>query len=155
MRVWMASLARDVRYAARALMRAPVFTLVAATALAVGIGANLAIFGFVNALLLRPLAAADPDRLIRADLGGPDTIENAVPNDDYAAYRDRAQTLSHLALFHQGGLLNVRMPPRPPAAIHVMPVTGNYFETLGVQAAIGRAFAPGDDVPGVPGVLVL
>ena len=75
------------------------FTCVAVAALAVGIGANLTIFGFVNALLLRPLPATEPGRLVRSDLGGPNTFENHVPYDDYVDYRDRNQTLSHLSLF--------------------------------------------------------
>jgi len=136
---------RDVRHGVRTLLKSPGFSLVTIAALAVGIGANLTIFGFVNALLLRPLTAADSHRLVRADLGGPNPIENAVLYDDYVAYRDRNQTLSPLTLFHPGGLLPVRQTGRAAEPIHVMPVTGNYFETLGVQAAIGRTFSADDD----------
>lgn len=145
---------RDARHAARTLLKSPGFSLVTITALAVGIGANLTIFGFVNALLLRPLPAADPDRLVRADLGGPNPIENGVAYDDYLAYRDRNQTLSHLALFHPGGLLPVRVTGRVAEPIHVMPVTGNYFDALGVPAAIGRTFSAGDDRPGAGAVVL-
>jgi len=109
----------------------------------------------VNALLLRPLAGTtDPRRLVRADLGGPNPIENNVVYDDYVAYRDRNQTLSQLALFHPGGLLPVRVNGRAAERIHVMPVTGNYFETLGVHAAIGRTFSASDDQPGAGAVVL-
>jgi predicted permease len=138
---------RDARHGVRTLVKLPGFALVTVAALAVGIGANLTIFGFVNALLLRPVTAADAHRLVRADLGGPNPIENHLVYDDYVAYRDRNQTLSHLALFHPGGLLPVRLPGRAAEPLHVMPVTGNYFETLGVRATIGRTFSESDDQP--------
>jgi predicted permease len=146
---------RDTRHGVRTLLKSPGFALVTVAALAVGIGANLTIFGFVNALLLRPLAGTtDPHRLIRADLGGPNPIENNVLYDDYVAYRDRNQTLSQLAMFHPGGLLPVRVTGRAAEPIHVMPVTGNYFETLGVQAAIGRTLSARDDQPDAGAVVL-
>jgi predicted permease len=145
---------RDAHHGVRTLLRSPGFALVTLAALAVGIGANLTIFGFVNALLLRPLTATDPHRLVRADLGGPNPIENLVAYDDYVAYRDRNQTLSHLALFHPGALPPVRVAGRAADIIHVMPVTGNYFETLGVLAAIGRTFSARDDRPGAGAVVL-
>ena len=145
---------RDAHHGVRTLVKSPGFALVTVAALAVGIGANLTIFGFVNALLLRPVTAADAHRLVRADRGGPNPIENHVAYDDYVAYRDRNQTLSHLALFHPGGLWPVRLTGRAAEPLHVMPVTGNYFETLGVHATIGRTFSASDDQPGA-GVVVL
>ena len=146
---------RDARHGVRTLLKSPGFTLVTIGALAVGIGANLTIFGFVNALLLRPLAGTtDPHRLVRADLGGPNPVENNVAYDDYVAYRDRNQTLSQLAMFHPGGLLSVRITGRAAEPIHVMPATGNHFETLGVQAAIGRTFTARDDRPGAGAVVL-
>ena len=145
---------RDARHGLTLLLKTPTFTLVSVAALAVGIGANLTIFGFVNALLLRPLPAAEPDRLVRSDLGGPNTFENYVIYDDYVDYRDRNQTLSHLSLFSPGGLFPLRIGTRPAEAIQVMPVTGNYFETLGVGAALGRVFTAADDQPGAGAVVL-
>lgn len=145
---------RDARHGVRMLLKSPGFALVTVAALAVGIGATLTIFGFVNALLLRPLTATDPHRLVRADLGGPNAVENTVVYDDYVAYRDRNQTLSQLALFHPGGLLPVRVTGRVAERIHVMPVTGNYFETLGVHAATGRTLSASDDRPGAGAVVL-
>jgi predicted permease len=145
---------RDARHGVRLLVKSPVFTAVAVVALAVGIGANLTIFGFVNALLLRPLPAAEPDRLIRADRGGPNAIENGVVYDDYLAYRDRTRTLSHLAFFHPGGILPVRIGARPAEPIQFVPVTGNYFDTLGVRAVLGRTFTADDDREGAGSVVL-
>jgi len=145
---------RDARHGLRLLLRTPTFTFVAVAALAVGIGANLTIFGFVNALLLRPLPAAEPGRLVRSDLGGPNVFENYVIYDDYVDYRDRNQTLSHLSLFSAGGLFPLRIGTRPAEAIQVMPVTGNFFETLGVGAALGRVFTAADDQPGAGAVVL-
>jgi len=145
----------ELRYAIRLLLRSPGFTLVAVAALALGIGANLTIFGFVNALLLRPLPALEPDRLIRADSGGAGFLEWYVHYDDYLEYRDRNQSLSDLAMFSMGGMLAVRLEDGPPETIHVMPVTGNYFEILGVPAAMGRAIAPEDDESGAARVVML
>ena len=138
-------LGRDARHGARLHLKSPGFALVAAVALAVGIGANLAVFGFVNTLLLRPLPVLEPERLICADLGGPNFVENDVPYDDYEEYRDRNQTLSALGLFHPGGILPVVARQRPPEPMHVMPVTGNYFDVLGIAPAIGRSFRANDD----------
>ena len=151
---WLDDLRRDVRHGARLLLKSPGFTSVAATALAVGIGANLTIFGFVNALLLRPLPVDHPTRLVRADEGGANALENTVAFDDYLEYRDRNQTLTQLSLFHPGGVFAVRRPRQPPEPIHVMPVTGNYFDTLGIRPALGRTFSSSDDQPATGAVVL-
>ena len=145
--------ARDLRYGLRLLRKSPGFTLTAIVALAIGIGANVTIFGFVNAVLLRPIDAADPGRLVR---GYPDEA-NPVATfsyDDYVEFRDRNQSLSSLAMFHWGGLHPVRVNDSLEM-IHVMPVTGNYFSTLGVSAAMGRVIVPTDDDRSAPGVVFL
>jgi len=151
---WLEDLRRDIRHGVRLLLKSPGFTSVATIALAIGIGANLTIFGFVNALLLRPLPVDDPARLVRADEGGTNALENTVPFDDYLEYRDRAQTLTHLSLFHPGGVFAVRRPRQAPEPIHVMPVTGNYFDTLGIRAALGRTFSSSDDQPAAGAVVL-
>jgi len=143
----------DARYGLRQLLKSPTFTLVVIFALAVGIGANITIFGFANALLLHPLDVFEPDRLIRA-YSKPDNPVEMVGYDDYEQYRDRNQSLASLAMFHWGGLRPVRLR-EGLEMVHVMPVTGNYFETLGLGAVIGRTIRPDDDKPGVGDVAVL
>ena len=150
----MRELAAEIRRGARALSRSPGFTLVAAGALAVGLGANITIFGFVNSLLLRPLDAAAPERLIRADSGAGNPALSHVPYADYLEYRDRNQSLSGLALFHPGGIRPLRVDDATEM-VHRMPVSGSYFPVLEVTAAMGRAIGPEDDRPQAPRVAVL
>ena len=110
-----------------------------------GVGANVTIFGFVTAVLLRPLDAAAPERLIRAYSDGQNPVSR-VAYDDYLRYRDANQSLDGLAMFHWGGLASVRTGG-PPEMIHRMPVTGNFFTTLGVPAALNRTIVADDDRP--------
>jgi hypothetical protein len=144
---------RDLALGIRLLLKSPGFGFVAGTALAVGLGANITIFSFVNATLLRPLDASEPDRLIRAYGGGSDP-RATVEYRDYLKYRDDNQSLSSLAMFHWGGLMPVRIEGAPQM-IHVMPVTGNYFDALGIRSAMGRTLKPEDDLPGAARVVML
>jgi putative ABC transport system permease protein len=142
-------LRRDLRYGVRSLAKSPGFTLVAISALAIGIGANVTIFGFANALLLRPLPVPEDDRVVRV-------FHNRtanVPYADYVQYRDRNQTLAALAAF-QSAPLNLRADGSPEL-VWAMKVTGNYFGTLGIPAALGRTIGPGDDRAGAAGAAML
>jgi putative ABC transport system permease protein len=134
-------LQRDVRYGVRTLAKSPGFTLVAISALAIGIGANLTIFGFANALLLRPLPVSEAGRVVRV-------FQNRtanVPYADYVQYRDRNHTLSALAAF-QNATVNLRGDSLSEP-VWAMTVTGNYFEALGIPAALGRTIDKTDDRP--------
>jgi predicted permease len=144
---------QDLRHALRSLFRSRGFALVSASALAVGIGANVTFFGFVSSLLLRPMDAVAPERLVRADSGG-EGLMTYLTYGEYVEYRDRNQSLSELASFYPGWMAAVRADG-PAEMIGVTPVSGNYFETLGVTAAIGRAIVPEDDEPSAPRVVVL
>jgi predicted permease len=148
-----ASVSLDLRYGIRLLRKSPGSTLVSVLALAIGIGASVTLFGFVNALLLRPVDAVEPDRLVRADAGGTELM-NFIRYADYLQYRDRNQSLSSLAAFYPGWMAEVRIDG-PAGMIAVTPVSGNYFETLGVTAARGRTLAAADDEPGAPRSVVL
>src|SRR5262245_29291206 len=139
---------QDFRYGIRMLTRHRGFSAVAIATLALGIGVNTIIFGLANALFLRPAPVSDPDRVLRA-------YSNRHSNTDYSIYqqyRDRTRTLSGLALF-QGASASLRAD-RAPEHVFAMVVTGNYFEVLGVRAALGRVIADGDD-RGAAGVVVL
>lgn len=143
----------DLRQAVRFLLKSKGFTLVAVSALTVGIGANVTLFGFVSSLVLRPMDAIDPERLIRAD-SGEEGLMTFLTYGDYAEYRDRNQSLSELAIFYPGWMAAVRADGSAEM-IAITPVSGNYFATLGVTAALGRAISPEDDEPGAPRVVVL
>ena len=140
----------DIRYAARLLRRSPGFTVVATAALAIGIGANLMIFGFANALLLSPPAGiSGADRVVRAFTNR----FSATPFRNYEAFRDGNQSFEALAAFRAESV-NLRIDA-VPEQLFGQGVTGNYFSTLGVSAAIGRTIEPSDDRPGAPGVVVV
>ena len=137
------NLRRDFAYALRTLRGSPGFTAIALVALALGIGANTAVFSVVNAILLRPLGGIrDPGRLVsiyRVQNG--QTFDN-LGYPDYRDYRDRNHTMSGLAA-HVAAPLSFYYG-RPERLIGDL-VTPNYFELLGVQSAVGRLLAEDDD----------
>ena len=133
-------LAGDVRRAARALLQSPGFTLVAVLTLALSIGANTAIFSFVNAVMLSPLPFDDPDRLVvvRAIDQGRSYLGPSPP--DGLDYARRNHTFEHLALFdywrkNVSGIDNMQ-----PEEMLVGLTPGDYFETLGIKPIMGRLF---------------
>src|ERR1044071_294786 len=102
----MSTLFQDLRYGARILLKQPAFTLVAVITLALGIGANTAIFSLVNSILLRPLPFREPDRVVRLIQASPklglDTW--GVSQADYAAYRDQNRSFESVALYNSGAV---------------------------------------------------
>jgi len=151
----MQTLLQDLRYGARMFRRNPGFTLVAALTLGLGIGANTAIFSFVNSLFLRPLAVANPEQVMRLyaeDSQGRKFDTFSYPN--YADLRDRSQTLQALAA-HGYTDASVGLGDGAEDTAGEV-VTGNYFSLLGVNAAVGRTLLPEDDLtPGANPVAVI
>jgi predicted permease len=145
--------AQDVRYGLRNLRRSPGFSLVIILTMALGIGANTAIFSVVNGVLLRPLPYRDPGKLVVLHQGQGDAVANDMgfSAKDIADYR-QARSLSDVVEFHQMtfNLLGRAEPERLVTGV----VSANYFDVLGVQALHGRTFLPSDDAPGAPAVLV-
>ncbi|MCI0387294.1 MAG: ABC transporter permease [Acidobacteria bacterium] len=151
----MQTLWQDLRYGARMLLKQPGFTLIAVLTLALGIGANTAIFSFVNSLFLRPLPVPNPERVARMyaeDTQGRKFDVFSYPN--YADLRDRSQTLQGLAA-HSHVAASVGLGAGAENSEGEV-VTGNYFHVLGVNAALGRALLPEDDqTPGAHPVVVI
>jgi putative ABC transport system permease protein len=152
----MALLIHDLRHSIRLLLRTPGFTIVAALTLALGIGANTAIFTVVNALLLRPLPYAHADRLVMVwqDLrarGGP-ADEWATPGN-YADWRRETGIFQTLAVI--AGWRPTLTGAAEPEPLPGEQVSHEYFDVLGVTPAIGRTFSPQDDVPNARRVAVL
>src|SRR2546425_3165259 len=149
----MHSLWQDVRYGLRTFRARPGFTAVVVITLALGIGANTAIFSAFNALLLRPLPVADVDRLVfgMALREGFDPFGTSFL--DYALYRDEARSLasSGLATQRQFHLVREGEPERVVAAA----VTASYLTTLGVKPVAGRLFTADEDRPGGPAVALV
>jgi putative ABC transport system permease protein len=149
------SLLRDVRYAFRTLTRSPVFTAVALLALALGIGANTAVFSVVNAVLLRPLPFADPDRLVMVFNYAP---RGAASMADFLDWRARSQSFESIGVFEVNPFTNSRFTwigDGEPEQVFGYRVTASFFDILGVRPILGRTFTVGEDEPGRPRAVVL
>jgi putative ABC transport system permease protein len=144
---------QDVRYGLWMLRRNPGFTFVAVLTLALGIGANTAIFSVVNAILLRPLPYYDPQRLVWVtgdfQFFG---VENTL-DADYFHWRAQSKTFDHLVAFNTEQLY--LMGRGEPERIDSVWATANLFPALGVAPQLGRAFTPEEDRPGGTPVAVL
>ncbi|HWH50981.1 MAG TPA: ABC transporter permease [Gemmatimonadaceae bacterium] len=160
------SVARDLRYAVRSLRSRPAFTLTVVGTLALGIGANTAIFTLVDALLLRPLPVSHPEQL--AILTDPAEVNNNDVGDpitafvSYLLYKDvRARNTVFTDMYASGwsGPIDVSIGASANAVVeqpHARFVTGNFFSVLGVPAYIGRTFtAAEDETPGQDPVAVI
>jgi len=138
-------LLQDIRYALRLLRKSPGFTLVAVLTLALGIGANTTIFTVVNAVLLRPLAVEDPERLV-AVLGTDAKNSTAqqqflpISNLNYRDLRDKSDSFSGMAAFTGTGV-NLSGAGNPEQ-LNATLVSYNYFQVLGVHALVGNTFDP-------------
>lgn len=141
-------LRRDVSFALRGLRRAPGFVAVAALCLSLGIGANAAIYSVIDAVLLRPLPFADPDRLVRVwPLG-------ATPPGIYQIVRTESRSYAGLAGYVDGHMVSLT-GSGAPARYTAADVTANLFDVLGVHAMLGRTFLPGDNAEGRDHVVLL
>ncbi|HKY45569.1 MAG TPA: ABC transporter permease, partial [Pyrinomonadaceae bacterium] len=151
----MDSLIKDVRFGMRGLMKRPGFTAVAVITLALGIGANSAIFSVVNAVLLRPLPYKDPDRLMvlweRRENSGRANLP--LSGHEYAAFKERTSVFEALTLF-QPNTFNL-IGRGDPVTVNVGEASTEYFNIVGVPPMLGRTFAPGEDQQGGAKVVVL
>src|SRR5829696_1086783 len=147
----MESLLGDIRYALRNLLRRPGFTLIAVVTLAVGIGANTAIFSAINALLLKPLPFPELDRVVAIWDKQPSQgiTHNEVTFANYRDWQSQTKSFEHLALYRwwSANLTGID----PPERIQGFLVTTNFFDVLGMKPIMGRNFFPdenqdGDDV---------
>ena len=147
----MDSVIKDIRYAIRGLLKRPGFTAIAVLTLALGIGANTAIFSVVNATLLRAIPVADPDRLVYVFNGPPGSV---FSYPDYAALRDQNNVFDGLIAW--GGIsASLNSNDQTDLATGAI-VTGNFFDVIGVRPQLGRVFSTDDDkVPGGHPVVVI
>ncbi|MDQ3744760.1 MAG: ABC transporter permease [Acidobacteriota bacterium] len=150
----MGTFLKDVRYAARVLLKSPGFTAVAVLAVALGVGANSAIFSVVNAVLLKPLAYTDPGQLVLVNHNYKKIdLKASVSAPGYAYYRDNAKSFSDVAAF---GPMNVNLTGEgEPERLQGMTVTANLFQALGARAAEGRTFTSEENQIGNQRVVVL
>jgi macrolide transport system ATP-binding/permease protein len=157
------NLRQDIRYAVRALRRAPGFTLATLLTLTLGIGANTAIFSMVNAVLLRPLPVREPGRLVlfADDVSQGTVTGNPFPEGNWSLFsaetyqflQSQPSPMVSIAAFESGdytGSLDVPGRQIDTDRVAVSFVSGNYFETLGAAPIVGRALLPADDRPEAP-----
>ncbi|MDE3137815.1 MAG: ABC transporter permease [Acidobacteriota bacterium] len=146
---------QDLAYAVRSLAKSPGFTLAAVLTLALGIGANSAIFSVVNAVLLRPLPYPGSDRIAIVFLHSQRINRGALGSADFLALEQRQQSFDGVAAvstFNNGLTLTGQ---GDPVAIPGSKVTGGFFSTLRVRPELGRTFLPGEDRPGHPLTVVV
>ncbi|MGE5243002.1 MAG: ADOP family duplicated permease [Betaproteobacteria bacterium] len=148
------TLAQDLRYAVRTLRRSPGFASVAVLTLALGIGANTAIFSVVNGVLLKPLPYPDPEQLVSVELSplalNP-SLRGMAP-EDYFVFRDQSRTFQDIGLYAETDAdrdVNVTGFAEPER-VHALDVTDGVLSTLGVPPLLGRIFSRADDSPGAP-----
>ncbi len=168
-RDFFSDLARDLRYSLRILAKTPAFTAVAILTLALGIGANTAIFSTIDAVMFRPLPVADQQHLVilswsahhdpkfwgQSDYGDCGTQYNcSVSVPFFKTLREHSNAFSSLAAF--AGPVEVDLSENGPAGIaHGEFVSGDYFATLGLKTRLGRALGPADDLSAAPPAIVL
>src|SRR5215510_6761316 len=146
---------QDMRYAARMLLKHPGFTCVAALTLALGIGANTAIFSLIDAVLLKMLPVKNPERLVLLRHANSRGTENTFAYRTYEQFRDQNQVFSGLLAYHSLRL-TVSVDGQPEPAVAGQLVSGNYYSVLGAPAALGRTIVPDDDrAPGESPVCVI
>jgi putative ABC transport system permease protein len=150
---WMENLSRDVRYGMAALARDPAFAAVTIGLLALGIGANTAMFTIVDAVLLKPLPFNEPDRMVRVWETTSPTQRNNTTTLTFLDWRRQDTLFEALSMEEsfRAAVATGADPERLPGKM----VSADYFKIFGVKAAIGRTFASGEDQPGAPPVLVL
>ena len=136
----------DVRYALRMLRQSPVSTAVTVTSLALGIGANTAIFTLADAILLRSLPVQNPQELVVL-ASNPSEPSTASSYPDYLYLRDHSRSYTGLIALWGGGVTRFSLPNAnsAPQLTALALVSGNYFEVLGVPPALGRVFNPSDN----------
>jgi predicted permease len=164
---WLEHLGQDLRYALRQMGRSPGFTAVVALSLALGIGANTAIFSLIDAIMLKTLPVRNPERLVLLNhVGEPDSQMMAVQSDNgseneapfsypsFEEFRARHQAFSSLFGFVSLGKANINIDGQANLAEGEL-ITGDYFSGLGVAPILGRAITDEDEKPSAPRAAVI
>ncbi|MGA8367318.1 MAG: ADOP family duplicated permease [Candidatus Acidiferrales bacterium] len=149
------SLTQDIRFGLRMLRKNPGFTVVAVFTLALGIGANTAIFSVVNAVLLQPLPYPQPDRIVQLKNSSPQGNNPVISIPKFVAFQEQSQTLQNIAAYEFGGArMNLTGGDRPEQ-MKGMHVSANFFSLFGAPVAMGRTFTTEEDRPNGPHVAVI
>src|SRR6201982_2431711 len=135
----------NFRLALRQLIKNPAFSAVAVITLALGIGANTAIFSIVNAVLLRPLPYPDADRIMVLNESSGPGQDYSVALPDYFDWQKDNTVFEHLAATHKESRYLSGIPGRDPERVSCASVTRNFFNIIGLPAEIGRTFSEDED----------
>ena len=162
---WLSDLIQDLRYALRTFGKSPGFAAIAVLTLALGIGANTAIFALVDAVLLKSLPVREPERLVLFSESSAEGTSTGNPSEGrwtlfsaevYDFLRRQPLPYDSLAAIRSGeSMVSVRMPGASSDAARAHLVSGNYFTAIGVEAALGRALSSDDDRPDAAAVAVV
>src|ERR1051326_4774216 len=146
--MWLEVLLQDLRYGLRQIRRNPGFTVVAVLTLALGIGANTAVFTFVNAILLEPLPYANPDPLVYIwEIWPHEAPVRAVPTPDFTNWHAHNSVFQGLAAY--GGDRSVNLTSNgEPEPVEGVNISTDFFSVLGVRPILGRTFLPQEEQPG-------
>src|SRR2546423_13633403 len=137
----MRTLIQDLRYGARMLLKRPGFSLIAVITLALGIGANLTIFSFVDTMFLRPLPVREPYQLVAVGLGR----DGGFAYPAYIHFRDHNKSFESLAAHYSTAPLSLAAPDGDSEILNGAVVSANYFSTLEITPSLGRFFSPAED----------
>ena len=151
---WLESMAQDLRFALRQLLKSPGFAVIAVLTLSIGLGASAAIFNVIDSVLLAPLPYAHLDRLVYPVML---SRTGDTERSSYLSYLDERamlRTFDGLAGFSMFGKINLE-GSSGPAALNAVKTTDNFFDVLGVKPLLGRTWLPGEDQPGKDDVTVL
>ena len=149
---WVENLLRDMRYGMASLARDPGFAAVTIGLLALGIGANTAMFSIVDAVLLKPLPFPEPERMVRV-WEAPPAGRNGTTTLTFLDWKRQGDTFEALSV--EEGVRAAVATGGDPARVPGKLVSADYFQVFGVKPQVGRAFAPGEDQPGAARVVVL
>jgi putative ABC transport system permease protein len=151
----MDSFLQNLKYGLRSLLKSPGFSLVAVLTLALGIGANTAIFSVVNAVLLQPLSYPDPDRIVSLQWSTEEGNSNITSITKFNTYRDQTQAFEAVTAYDfRGPGINLIAGDRPEQLKGIR-VSADYFRVFGAPIALGRAFTPEEDRPQGPNLAVI
>jgi len=146
-------LMQDLRYTLRVIFRSPGFSLIVILTLALGIGANTAIFSIVNAVLLTPLPFSDPDRLLVIYEKTPNTPQGSVSYPNFQDWQRGSKSFSSLAAFRKDNL--VLTGEDRPERLHAGMISAGLLATLGIQPILGREFTAEEDQLGAGGAVLI
>src|SRR5256884_1428785 len=151
----MHAILQDFRYAVRMLANQPAFTAIAVLTLALGIGANTAIYSIINSVLLRPLSYPDADQIMVLNESSGPGQDFSVALPDYFDWQKETKTFEHLACAHKESRNLSGIPGREAERVSTASVTRNFFNIIGLSPQIGRVFSEDEDKVGAPPVAII